>query len=83
MRTTLTIDDDIVHKLKAIAARQQKSFKAVVNTALRKGLAPSQSKQTPGKIRLKTRKLQFRSGIDEMKLKAFLDDADVEDHTKS
>ena len=38
MRTTLTIDDSIAQQLKAIGHRSGKSFKAVVNEALRAGI---------------------------------------------
>ena len=38
MRTTLTIDDNIARQLKAIGHRSGKSFKAVVNEALRAGI---------------------------------------------
>ena len=38
MRTTLTIDDNIARQLKAIVHRTGKSFKAVVNEALRAGI---------------------------------------------
>ncbi len=37
MRTTLTIDDEIALSLKDIAHRSGRSFKQVVNEALRKG----------------------------------------------
>jgi hypothetical protein len=39
MRTTLTIDDDIVAKLQSSARKSGRSFKEVVNDALRNGLA--------------------------------------------
>ncbi len=38
MRTTLTIEDGIARRLKDIAHRARRSFKAVVNDALRAGL---------------------------------------------
>lgn len=39
MRTTLTLDDDVAALLKRIAAKERGSFKALVNRALRLGLA--------------------------------------------
>ena len=83
MRTTLTIEDDLAQKLKTVANRQRKSFKEVVNQALRRGLAPSRDKSSVGKIKLKTRKLTYGKGVDEVKIKELLDDVDVEDHSKS
>ena len=38
MRTTLTIDENIARQLKEIVHRSGKSFKAVVNDALRAGI---------------------------------------------
>ncbi|MFP4049461.1 MAG: type II toxin-antitoxin system VapB family antitoxin [Desulfovermiculus sp.] len=38
MRTTITIDDDVLEKARAIAAQRQTPFKAVINEALRAGL---------------------------------------------
>ena len=38
MRTTLTIDDDLAEALKARARNSGKSFKSVVNEAMRIGL---------------------------------------------
>ncbi len=39
MRTTLTLDDDIAAKLQAESRRTGRSFRVVVNEALRHGLA--------------------------------------------
>jgi hypothetical protein len=39
MRTTLTLDEDVAAKLKAEARRAGRSFRDVVNEALRRGLA--------------------------------------------
>jgi hypothetical protein len=39
MRTTLTLDDDVAAKLKAEQHRVGRSFREVVNEALRRGLA--------------------------------------------
>jgi plasmid stability protein len=41
MRTTLTLDDDVAAKLKQRARRTGRPFRAVVNEALRRGLAAS------------------------------------------
>lgn len=38
MRTTLTIDDDVMERARAISAKLRTPFKAVVNEALRAGL---------------------------------------------
>jgi len=38
MRTTLTIDDDVLERARALAAKLHTPFRAVVNEALRAGL---------------------------------------------
>jgi len=38
MRTTLTLDEDVAKRLKAAARKSGKSFKEIVNAALRNGL---------------------------------------------
>jgi len=38
MRTTLTIDDDVLERARAVAAKLHTPFKIVVNEALRAGL---------------------------------------------
>ena len=48
MRTTLTLDPDVVRLLEAAAHRSRKSFKELVNDALRRGLGPA-SKRSPRK----------------------------------
>ena len=49
MRTTLTIDDDLIRALKDLAHRHGVPFKAVVNSTLRAGLenakGPAKSKR--------------------------------------
>jgi hypothetical protein len=38
MRTTLVINDDVIDRARAVAAKLRKPFKTVVNEALRAGL---------------------------------------------
>lgn len=38
MRTTLTLDDDVAEELRTLAHRTRRSFKDVVNEAIRTGL---------------------------------------------
>lgn len=38
MRTTISIDDDVMEKARAIAAKLHKPFRVIVNEALRAGL---------------------------------------------
>ena len=52
MRTTITIDDDVLDRARAAANRLNKSFRAVVNEALRSGL--EQVEKPPRRHRYRT-----------------------------
>jgi plasmid stability protein len=62
VRTTLTLDDDVAAKLKAQARKTGKSFKEVVNEALRVGLQPSCSVQIRP-VKINARPLGLRPGL--------------------
>lgn len=63
MRTTLTIDDETARRLKERAHRTRRSFKEVVNEALRSGLERGPAR--PRRYRLKPAPLGgVRPGID-------------------
>ncbi len=51
MRTTLTIDDDVMERARAVATKLRTPFKVVVNQALRAGLdqVEQPAKQQPYK----------------------------------
>lgn len=56
MRTTLTLDPDVAQLLKEEAHRQRKSFKEVVNQAIRQGLASQAGRPAPGRYRVRPHK---------------------------
>ncbi len=64
MRTTLTLDADVVAKLKAEMRRTGRSFKETVNEALRSGLATRRPAGATGKFVVKVRPLGTRPGLD-------------------
>ena len=79
MRTTLTLDDDVAAKLRELAQRSGRSFKDIVNDALRRGLstgAKPLEKSPAFKVRL--RACGFRAGIDIGKLNQLVDDLELE-----
>jgi hypothetical protein len=47
VRTTLTLAEDVAAKLRAEARRSGRSFKDVVNEALRRGLAEKSTRSLP------------------------------------
>ncbi|MGC8484120.1 MAG: hypothetical protein ACP5O6_00590 [Candidatus Baltobacteraceae bacterium] len=75
MRTTLTLDDDVAQKLADEARRTRRSFKAVVNEALRIGLLRHHS--APRKsFRVHARPLGLRDGMDLSDIESLLDSLD-------
>lgn len=65
MRTTLTLDDDLAHRLREQTRRTGKSFKQVVNETLRQGLRSSDKPppRLPG-FKVEAKRRGFRPGID-------------------
>jgi hypothetical protein len=61
-RTTLTLEDDVAQRLLEESRRTGKSFKDVVNEALRAGLNPGPSRLPPFKIA--ARDMGLRPGFD-------------------
>uniref|UniRef100_E6Q5N8 Ribbon-helix-helix protein CopG domain-containing protein n=1 Tax=mine drainage metagenome TaxID=410659 RepID=E6Q5N8_9ZZZZ len=75
VRTTLTLDDDVAQKLADEARRTRRSFKAVVNEALRLGLLQQYSgSQQPFCVR--ARPLGLREGMDLADIESLLDRLD-------
>jgi len=62
MRTTVTLDPDVVEQLKALAQRHNLSFKAALNSAVRAGLAGERGGSRPYKV--PARPMGLRPGID-------------------
>lgn len=79
MRTTLTIDDDLAGILKRRSQELGKSFKELVNAALRKGLAEATADLPPLQIRVRPHDFgKTRAGIDLDRLNQLVDELEVE-----
>ena len=63
MRTTLTLDDDVVRKLKAEMHRSGKSFKETVNECLRRGLNARREIEPAKPLVVRARPLGLRPGL--------------------
>jgi Arc/MetJ family transcription regulator len=78
VRTTLTIDDDLVAKLKKLAQRGRLSFKEAVNATLRRGLGTQElAGRKAAPFRLETFRSAFRPGVDPLKLNQLLDELEA------
>jgi hypothetical protein len=62
MRTTVTLDPDVVEQLKAVARRRNLSFKAALNSAVRAGLASERGGNRA--YRVPSRPMHLRPGAD-------------------
>jgi len=63
MRTTLTLDPDVVQLIEDRVHEDRVSMKRVINAALRRGLAKEDNGE-PEPYRMKTHPGQLRAGID-------------------
>lgn len=65
VRTTLTLDEDVAAKLRAEAGRSGRSFREVVNDAIRRGLASRKQTRQAGPFTITARDLgRLRPGLD-------------------
>ena len=79
MRTTVTLDPDVERLVKDAVRKTGKSFKEVLNRAVRTGLI-GQTMAPGGKpFRVRARRLGLRSGIDPGALNRLADDHEVEE----
>ena len=79
MRTTVTLDPDVAEQLKALARRRNVSFKEVLNSAVRAGLAAERG-GAGRPYRVRPRPLGLRSDIDWTKalgIAATLEDEEI------
>jgi hypothetical protein len=78
MRTTLTLDPDVVQLLQEEQARLRKSFKEIVNDAIRRGLGPQARVVTRRRFRVQAHRTALRPGIDPAGLNRLADELEEE-----
>jgi hypothetical protein len=79
MRTTLTLDDDAARLLKETARRTGRSFKEVVNEAIRRGLSVGDRPEPDlPRFVVKAEARGFKAGVDPTKLNQLYDDLEME-----
>lgn len=74
MRTTVTLDPDVEQYIREACNKRRKSFKRVLNDALRESLKPP----TPKRELLPPRSMGFAPGVDPRKLSDLADDLEAE-----
>lgn len=77
MRTTLTLDDDLASILLRETKRKGLSFKEMVNTTLRRGIAQEQLAPTHKKVLTRPHDFGFQPGIDLDKLNQLSDELEA------
>lgn len=83
MRTTLTIDDDLVAQIQDLQRREGISFKEAVNQLLRAGTQYRAQPPKPKRYRTQARKLGLRAGFDPTKLNQLADEIEADKFTSS
>jgi len=79
VRTTLTIDDDLAGILRRRSREMGKSFKEIVNMALRKGLT-EESSAAPCDVTVRPHDFGRPPGLD--RLSQLADDLEIEDYLR-
>ena len=64
MRTTLSLDDDLIDNARQVAEKLSTSFRAVVNEAVRIGLREVEKQATVKPYRTFSRPMGLRTGYD-------------------
>lgn len=79
MRTTLTLDDDVIDKAKGVAAKLGIPFRRVVNEALRIGLQEVEKPATRRPYRTEPHPMGLRAGYNLDNIQELLAQAEGED----
>ena len=62
MRTTLTLDDDVLDRARALSEKLRAPFRSVVNDALRKGMEAIEKPAKMKRYRTVPRKMGLKAG---------------------
>ena len=79
MRTTLTIDDDVMERARALAASLRLPFKTVVNEALRAGLDKVEQPAKQRRYKTKPHEMGLRQGYNLDNIQELLAQVEGED----
>lgn len=79
----MTLEEDLAGRLKEYAHRRRTSFKAALNTLLRRGLAAQETARPAGRrFTVRPHSGRFRPGVDPGKLNQLVDQLETEDFTR-
>lgn len=80
MRTTLTIDDDVLDKARSVAERLRAPFRLVVNEALRAGLHTVEEPAKTRPYRTRPHKMGLKAGRSLDNIQELIAQTEGEDH---
>lgn len=80
MRTTLSLDEDVLEKARAVAGKLRVPFKTVVNEALRAGLDEVEKPATQRPYRTVPHAMGLREGYDLDNIQELLAQVEGEDY---
>lgn len=78
MRTTVTLDPDVVRLLEQAQAARGQSFKEVLNHAIRRGLADVVNPRPEPPFVVVPRAMGLRAGIDPARLNSLVDELEAD-----
>jgi hypothetical protein len=81
MRTTVTLDGDVERLIRRAMERGRKSFKQVLNEALRRGLRGQGGQQVPAFV-VKGKPMRLRSGLDPARLRDLDDELEIDEFVR-
>jgi hypothetical protein len=74
MRTTVTLDEDVVQELRRVMRSEEKPFKEALNDALRRGLRLGDPESRNRRFCVRPHDSPFRAGFDADKLNQLADE---------
>ncbi|HSL81782.1 MAG TPA: antitoxin [Thermoanaerobaculia bacterium] len=79
MRTTVTLEPDVVRRLQQEMRRTGKGMKAVVNEALRRGPGLAERREKPPRFEVRPHSFGFKRGVDLNRLNQLVDELEAEE----
>ncbi len=80
MRTTLTIDDDVLERARSAARKLREPFRKVINEALRAGLKSVEEPARARPYRTRPRKMGLKEGLNLDNIQELIARVEGEDH---
>ena len=76
MRTTITLEDDVVRLIKETMSRERRGFKETINAALRRALSPGGVERNRKLFKVVAHSTRLQAGVDPARLNQLLDEID-------